>query len=84
MKTLSVIIALCALNGCTDAEWSKLKSYGGRAEIECYSGTKLIYQGTSTGKINSSEQSDGYYFRDDKTGKLMEVSGNCVIRYVKE
>jgi hypothetical protein len=39
----------------------------------------MIYEGRSTGKIKSEAQSDGYYFIEKGSGKLMEVSGNCVI-----
>ena len=65
--------------GCTDARWDKLTSFGQARAIECYSGGKLIYSGKSTGKINSEEASDGYFFRDSQTGKLMEVSGDCIL-----
>ena len=69
--------------GCTDRNIAKMQAYGGSAKIECYSGTKLIYKGQSTGKISSEEHSDGYSFVDKKTGKLTEVSGNCVITYIE-
>lgn len=59
----------------------KLKAYGGSANIKCYSGEKLIYEGESTGKVQSEANSDGYNFVDKKNGKLKEVSGNCVIEY---
>lgn len=77
-----LLLATCAtITGCTDAAQGKLRAYGGAADIECYSGTALIYEGTSTGKVNSSKSSDGYYFVDIADGKLKEVSGNCVIAY---
>lgn len=83
MKNLLLILAilLVTLVGCTDAQRGKITSLGDSAKIECYSGGLLIYSGLSTGKISSESNSDGYYFRDSKTDKMMEVSGNCVITY---
>lgn len=69
------------LPGCTDGFMGKMSAYGGSAEISCYSGGKLIYQGTSTGKVTSESSSDGYYFVDSEDDKLKEVSGDCVIEY---
>lgn len=54
------------------------------ANIECYSGGKLIYRGGSIGKPVSEQNSDGYSFREDGSQALIEVSGNCVIRYNQE
>ena len=67
--------------GCTDAQIAKLGGLGNEASVKCWSGTKVIYEGTSTGKVQSEADSDGYFFKDKATGKLMEVSGNCVITY---
>ena len=66
---------------CTDAQMAKLGGLGNEASVKCWSGTKVIYEGTSTGKVQSEADSDGYFFKDKATGKLMEVSGNCVITY---
>ena len=82
-KTLLVLLATMSLGACTDGQWGKLHAYGGSAKITCYSGGKLIYQGTSTGKIRSEESSDGYYFVDKADHRLKEVSGNCVIDYIQ-
>ena len=67
------------LSGCTDAERSKLFAFGGEHTVRCYSGGTVIYEGTASGKVLSEDSSDGYYFKDKATGRLMEVSGNCVI-----
>jgi len=71
------------LSGCTDGQRGKLAAYGGSAKVECYSGNTLIYSGVSTGKVNSSESSEGYYFVDKNDSKLKEVSGNCVLTYLE-
>jgi len=86
MKKGLLLVAISlplVLVGCTDATIGKLSSYGGSAFVECYSGERLIYKGESTGKVSNSESSDGYYFVDKETGKLKEVSGNCIITYNK-
>ncbi len=81
MKKLSlIIIAAIAVSGCTDAGISKLTNFGKGAYIKCYSGTALIYDGESTGKVISENNSDGYAFKDAKTNVLTEVSGNCIIK----
>lgn len=80
-KVLSVCLLAILATGCTDGTLGKLSAYGGSANVKCYSGTLLIYDGHSTGKVQSSSQSDGYYFVDREDNKLKEVSGNCVITY---
>lgn len=44
-----------------------------------YSGGQKVREWTSTGKVLSESQSDGYYFEDSETGKLIEVAGDVVI-----
>lgn len=81
LKKSIIIVAALSLGACTDAQRGKLSAYGGSAKITCYSGTKMIYQGESTGKVTSEASSDGYFFVDKADNKLKEVSGNCVIEY---
>ena len=69
------------VTGCTDTARSQLGAYGSPAHVVCYSAELVIYDGNSTGKVSSPTNSDGYQFRDRETGKLVEVSGNCVIDY---
>ena len=73
------LIPLLFLVSCSDARRSKILGFGQPRSIECYSGEKLIYSGYSTGKINSEDGSDGYYFQEKRSGKLIEVSGNCIL-----
>lgn len=70
---------LLVLTSCSDAKRGKIMSWGSSRSIKCYSGEKIIYDGVSTGKILSETNSDGYYFTEKGTNKLLEVSGNCVI-----
>jgi hypothetical protein len=73
-----LLLAILSVS-CSDGFMGKLDSYGASRSITCYSGGKLIYSGESTGKIQSEANSDGYYFVEKGTKKLVEVSGNCVI-----
>jgi len=80
--------AACAITlffvfGCTDANVEKmLNNYGTEFTVEMYSGGQLVRTWTSSGKVSSEAQSDGYYFKDKATGKLVEVAGDVVITAV--
>ena len=78
---LAIAVIAGLIIGCTDARMGKLTSLGSPASVQCWSGEKLIYEGRSTGKVISEENSDGYFFRDAETDEMMEVSGNCIITY---
>lgn len=68
------------LLGCSDTDLASMKSIGDPGHITCYSGGVVIFEGDSTGKIETETQSDGWKFMDVKTGRLVRVSGDCVIR----
>ena len=83
-KTTTILFALLTLPfaaSCTDTTMARWGALGDPAKIVCYSGTELIYEGKSTGKVESPQGSDGYRFKDAKTQWLTEVSGNCIIQY---
>jgi len=74
-KIIIAFFFVALLAGCTDA-----------GHITCYSGGKVIYDGVSTGKIASGwyfeatgKIASGWYFEEKGTGKLIRVSGDCVI-----
>lgn len=73
------LFVMMGLVGCTDATMAKFDSYGNGSEIVCYSGGAVIYKGISSGKVQNEQNSDGYFFQDKETGRLMEVGGDCVI-----
>lgn len=76
---MKYLVLLFLFVSCSDAGMSKWKTLGDSQKIECYSGGKLIYSGYSTGKIMNERESDGYYFREKGSNKLLEVSGNCIL-----
>lgn len=65
--------------GCTDATISQFGALGSKHKIELYSGGQLVREWTSTGKVLTEEHSDGYYFTDTATNRLVRVSGDLVI-----
>lgn len=63
----------------TDASRSKLTGYGDEYKVEMYSGGQKVREWTASGKVISEQGSDGYYFNDKATSKLIEVAGDVVI-----
>lgn len=84
MKTFVGVLMVGLLLGCTDTTRAKLWAYGDAASVRCFSGDSLIYAGHSTGKVANPSGSDGYQFMEEGTDQLVEVSGNCIIRYAEE
>ena len=82
-KVLIGIIVIIGLSSCTDATISQLGGLGDKHTVELYSGGKLVRSWVSTGKVVSSEHSDGYYFRDQQCDCNVEVSGDLVITRIK-
>ena len=81
IRKLGFTIAFAALIvGCTDAKMKQFTTLGSPGDIICYSGGKEIYKGRSTGKIATEQGSDGWFFQEETTGKLIRVSGDCVIK----
>jgi hypothetical protein len=79
MKLNIALLALFALLGCTDAQMTQFTTLGTSGHIRCYSGNYKFYEGDSTGKIATETQSDGWYFREKGSGKLIRISGACLI-----
>lgn len=85
MKKLFVFLSLSlfTLSSCTDATKSQFGGLGDKHKVEMYSGGKKIREWVSTGKVQSSSSSDGYYFRDQECDCNVEVSGDVVITRIK-
>jgi len=78
-KLIILGLSTFSLFSCTDAYQSQIGGYGDKHLFELYSGGGLVRTWESTGKVESSKHSDGYYFRDEKCGCNVEVSGDIVI-----
>ncbi len=70
------------LFGCTDAQKSQISALGSRFKVTQFSGGKVVGEWESTGKVSTEPQSDGYYFTDKMTGKLIRVSGTIQVLQV--
>lgn len=79
MKKILIATLMLFSTACTDAELQQYRALGDSGHITCYSGGKVIYDGGSTGKIATESGSDGWFFKDANTGKLVRVSGDCLI-----
>lgn len=82
-SVLAIAIAL-SLSSCTDAYKSQWGGLGDKHTIEMYSGGVLVRTWISTGKVESSEHSDGFYFRDIDCDCNVEVSGDVVITRITD
>ena len=75
---ITALVLATAMTSCTDAEKSKLGGYGDTFTVKVL-GPDTVITYHSTGKVISEDKSDGYYFTNAATGKLVEVSGNVII-----
>ena len=84
LAILVVIILLIISYSCTDAQLSKFGGLGDRFRIELINCDGTVARTwISTGKVSTEHNSDGYYFMDETTGDLIEVSGTVVITKLK-
>lgn len=80
LKLVGLALLLAGLVGCKDADIQQMKSMGTRHKVTMYGcDGKVIQTWESTGNVSNANQSDGWYFKDAKTGLLVEVTGPVVI-----
>jgi hypothetical protein len=77
--TKPMLFVLLLLAGCSHAKTAKLLSNGQDHHIIQFSGGQKVGEWTSNGRVYSEDHSDGYYFEDKATGKVVEVSGDIQI-----
>jgi len=82
MKIAFLFLSVVLLSGCSDAERAGLSAWGQKHRITLYSGGQVVGQWESTGKIEDEAHGDGRYFKDDKTGRLVSISGTYVIEVI--
>lgn len=75
------VFAFCAVGGCSDADRSAMEAIGHKHKVELISAYDghVIRAWETSGKIEQESQSDGIYFEDDATGKLVAVYGGPVV-----
>jgi len=79
-KKLIAALSICSFcASCTDATKARLTGYGDEYKVEMFSGGQMVRSWISSGKVRSENSSDGYFFNDRETGKLIEVAGDVVI-----
>lgn len=79
LLAILLLITVYLFTGCTSADRAKICAYGSKHKITLYSGGVAVRTWHSSGAISNEEHSDGYYFMDDATGKLVTISGQVVI-----
>jgi len=68
------------LASCTSAERSKIAALGGSQHVVLYSNDgRVLGQWDSDGTVHNEENSDGLYFTDKKTEKLVRIAGTFVV-----
>ena len=81
MKNLLFISSLMLLfYACTDAKKAKIGGFGSKFQIEMLNCDGSVARTwISSGKVSSEQNSDGYYFMEEGTDKLIEVTGRLII-----
>lgn len=75
-----LLIGVLLIAGCTSATRSQISALGGSQHVILYAASgQVIGEWDSDGVVHTETQSDGYYFTDKKTGKLVRVAGTIVI-----
>ena len=81
MKKLFLIsLITLSFTACKDSSKAQFNALGKKHTIKQYTcDGKVFNQWESTGNVSNEANSDGWYFEDAKTGKLVEVTGSIVI-----
>jgi hypothetical protein len=74
---IAVILAITV--GVTDAYKSSITSYGSKFRVTLYSGGTPVRSWISTGRVATTENSDGWEFRDSATNRFVRVSGSVSV-----
>lgn len=79
-KLLFITLLIASITGCKDATMAQFNALSKPHIVTLYGcNGDTIKQWHSTGSVSNSEHSDGWYFEDKATGKLIEVTGTLVI-----
>lgn len=74
-----IVSATLFATGCTDAQISNLTSLGDKFVVTMWGQNGPVKTWTSTGKVLTEQNSDGWCFRDSATGRFVRVSGNVSV-----
>lgn len=79
-KVLFIAASVLLLSSCKDSRMAQWNSLGKHHIITLYAADgKEIKTWESTGNVSNEEHSDGWYFEDVATGKLVEIAGTMII-----
>lgn len=74
------VVAATLFVACKDSQQAQFRAMGKPHIITLYGADgKEINKWESTGSVSNEEHSDGWYFEDVKTRKLVEITGTIVI-----
>jgi hypothetical protein len=79
--SLTILAATVVISGgCYKADNARMMAWGSNWSVTVKNpdGTREYYE--TNGKPKSEGNSDGYYFLDRETGKIVEVSGSVTIK----
>lgn len=80
LKLSVLLLTIAITTSCTDGELSKIGGYGSEFKVEMINCDGSVSNSwISSGKVQSEVNSDGYYFKDKQSGKLIEVTGRLII-----
>jgi hypothetical protein len=78
--TTVVLITVLVVASCKDSTKAQFNALGKPHIITLLGCTgDTLRRWESTGSVSNEEESDGWYFEDAATGKLVEVTGTLVI-----
>jgi hypothetical protein len=80
-KTIrAALAALALLGGCSNADLAHVGTWNGSQHVVLYAASgSIIGQWDSDGLVQTEDRSDGWYFKDKATGKLVRISGTVLI-----
>lgn len=73
------VVVLLLTSGCFSAQRARVFAINSPHTVYVYSGGKLVATYKSVGRVFPEEKSDGWYFEDAATRKLVHVAGTVVI-----
>ena len=76
---LMFVVFGCVLEGCFAADRANILSSQANHHVTVYSGGVAVKSYDSIGAVMNEGKSDGFFFMDKATGKLVQVSGTVVI-----
>jgi len=81
-KTIITALAVSFLVGCSDAVLDRNFTYGVSFRVTLWSGGQPVKTYISTGRVETEEGSDGWFFKDKQTGGFVRVSGTVTVEEI--